>query len=117
MAKKKVTRKETAKKRALSTKKATPRKKATSRKKIMPAKKQQNKNWIITTSADRSIKDIAKDLEKAGFSVGHVNHEIQSISGAAGDEAVEKLRKVSGVIDVSPDQPIDIGPPDSPETW
>jgi hypothetical protein len=77
----------------------------------------QNKSWIITTSADRPIKDIAKDLEDAGFEVGNVNDVIQSISGVAGDETLEKVRKVSGVVDVSPDQPIDIGPPDSPTTW
>ena len=89
----------------------------------MPKKKQQrkkmptNKNWVVTASADRPIKDIAKDLEDAGFSVGNVNDEIRSITGAAGDKSVEKLRKISGVIDVSPDTPIDIGPPDSPKTW
>jgi hypothetical protein len=91
----------------------------------MPKKKQQKqpkkmpprRNWVITTSTGRPIKDIAKDLEAAGFSVGQVNDEIQSITGAAGDKSVEKLRKISGVIDVSPDTPIDIGPPDSPETW
>jgi hypothetical protein len=79
----------------------------------MPA----SKNWIVTTSSDRPIRDIAKDLTEAGFSVGNVNDEIQSITGAAGDETVEKLRSISGVVDVSPDTPIDIGPPDSPETW
>ena len=78
---------------------------------------QKNKNWIVTTSADRPIKTIAKDLEKAGFSIGHVNGEIQSISGAAGDDIVEKLRSISGVVDVSADEPVDIGPPDSPDTW
>ena len=35
-----------------------------------------------------------RNLEKAGLSVGHVNDEIQSISGAAGGAAVEKLRRV-----------------------
>jgi len=80
----------------------------------MPQKK---RNWIVTTSADRPITTIAKDLEKAGFSIGNVNDEIQSISGAAGDDIVEKLRSISGVVDVSADEPIDIGPPDSPDTW
>ena len=91
----------------------------------MPTKKPEkqrkkmatSRNWVVTTSAGRPLKDIAKDLEDAGFSVGNVNDEIQSITGAASDESVKKLRKISGVIDVSPDTPIDIGPPDSPETW
>ncbi len=92
----------------------------------MPRKTQQKqqqkkmptrRNWVVTISTDRPIKDIAKDLENAGFSVGNVNNEIQSITGAAAHESVKKLRKISGVIDVSPDTPIDIGPPDSPKTW
>ena len=74
-------------------------------------------NISIELATLETIKDFVKDLEKAGLSVGNVNDQIQSISGAAGDEAVEMLRRVPGVVDVSPDQPIDIGPPDSPETW
>ena len=85
----------------------------------MMTKKPQktNRNWVVTTSADRPIRDIARDLEKAGFSVGTVNEEIQSITGAAGGQTVTKARKVAGVVDVSPDAPVDVGPPDSPETW
>ncbi len=91
----------------------------------MPKKQQQKqrkktsprRNWVVTTSTRRPIKDIAKDLEAAGFSVGNINDEIQSITGEAGAKSAGKLRKISGVIDVSPGTPIDIGPPDSPETW
>jgi hypothetical protein len=83
----------------------------------MAKKQATNKTWIVTTSTARPIKDIAKDLTAAGFTVANVNDEIQSITGGARDESVEKLRKVSGVVDVSPDEPIDIGPPDSPDTW
>jgi len=90
-----------------------PQKSKTPKKKRTP----KSKNWIVTTSPDRPIKTIAKDLEKAGFSIGHVNGEIQSISGAAGDHIVKKLRSISGVVDVSADEPIDIGPPDSSDTW
>ena len=79
----------------------------------MPA----NKGWIVTTSSDRSIKDIARDLRKAGFSVGHVLEEVGSITGAAADDTITKLRSIPGVVDVSPDRPVDIGPPDSGDTW
>jgi hypothetical protein len=75
------------------------------------------KSWIVTTSSNRPIRDVAKDLEKAGFDVGNVNDEIQSISGAAADEVARKLRSVDGVLDVSPDAPVDIGPPDADDTW
>ena len=83
----------------------------------MAKKKQAGKTWIVTTSSDRPLKDIARDLTEAGFSVETVNDEIQSITGAAEDQSVAKLRRISGVVDVSPDAPVDIGPPDSPETW
>jgi hypothetical protein len=42
---------------------------------------------------------------------------VGSITGAAGEETVKKVRSIAGVVDVSPDHPIDIGPPDSPHTW
>ena len=73
----------------------------------------EHKGWIVTTSSDRSIKDVASDLEKAGFSVGRVLEEVGSITGAAADETITKLRAIPGVVDVSPDRPIAIEPPDS----
>jgi len=77
----------------------------------------QNKGWIVTTSSDRPIQDIESDLRKAGFSVDHVLAEVGSITGAAADDTVTKLRSIPGVVDVSPDSPIDVGPPDSGENW
>jgi len=77
----------------------------------------EQQGWIITTSADRSIRDIATDLKKAGFNVGHVLEEVGSITGAAAEETIARLRKIKGVVDVSPDRPIDIGPPGSDHTW
>ena len=77
----------------------------------------EHPNWIVTTSADRSLADVRRDLEEAGFSVHQVNDEIGSISGAASDDTAHKLRSIAGVVDVSPDAPIDIGPPDSHNTW
>jgi hypothetical protein len=76
-----------------------------------------SKGWIITTSSDRKIADIASDLKKAGFAVDHVLEEVGSITGNAAEETVTKLRSIPGVVDVSPDTPIDIGPPDSGNTW
>ena len=76
-----------------------------------------NKGWIITTSDERPIREITDDLKKAGFSVGHVMEEIGSISGAAAEDTLSKLRSIPGVVDISPDTPIDIGPPDADKTW
>lgn len=76
-----------------------------------------SKGWIVTTSDDRPIADIANDLKAAGFSVGHVLEEVGSITGAAAEDTLAKLRSIKGVVDVSPDTPIDIGPPGSDDTW
>jgi hypothetical protein len=75
------------------------------------------KKWIITTNSDRSIHEIAKDLADAGLTGSQVLEEVGSITGSAGDKTVTKLRKVRGVVDVSPDFPVDVGPPDSSDTW
>jgi hypothetical protein len=77
----------------------------------------KKKGWIVTLSGDRTIHDVKKDLEKAGFAVGNVLEEIGSISGAGGDDIATKIRGIPGVADVSPDATVDIGPPGSPETW
>ena len=76
----------------------------------------ETRKWIVTTSPEQ-ISDVKKKLTEAGFSVDQVLGEIGSITGSASDDVIEKLRKVDGVADVSPDHPIDIGPPDSPVTW
>lgn len=77
----------------------------------------KTKSWVVTTSGDRAVKDIAKDLRAAGFSVDHVLDEIGAITGAADDRVVEKVRSIKGVTDVSPEGEIDIGPPGAPTTW
>lgn len=75
------------------------------------------KEWIITIGGDRPIGEIAKDIADAGLQRTQVLKEIGSITGLAEDEVVAKLRKVRGVADISPSNPVDIGPPDSSETW
>jgi hypothetical protein len=74
----------------------------------------EKKNWIITTSGDRPLSAIKKELTKKGFSVGQVLEEIGCITGTAPADVVEKVRAIPGVADVSPDMPVDIGPPDAP---
>ena len=77
----------------------------------------KGKKWIVTTSGDRSIDDVEKELREKGFKVDQVFGEIGSLIGEAEDDVVEKARDISGVVDVSPDQPINIGPPGSDDTW
>lgn len=75
------------------------------------------KKWVVTTSTKRPLADIAKDLTDAGFEVGQTLEEIGVITGSSEERVVGKVRAIQGVSDVSPETPIDIGPPDSTETW
>jgi hypothetical protein len=77
----------------------------------------KHKGWIVTTSGERPAKDVAKELTAKGFAVDQVLDEIGAITGAADDAVAAKVRAIKGVADVSPDDAIDIGPPDAPTTW
>ena len=72
------------------------------------------KKWVVTTSGKKKLSDVKRKLIESGFSVDQVLDEIGVITGTSSDDDVERLRKVDGVADVSPDEQIDIGPPDAP---
>jgi hypothetical protein len=73
--------------------------------------------WIITISSDQSITEIATRLSAEGLTVKDVLEEIGCITGSADDVTAERLKKVSGVIDIAPDMQVDVGPPDAEDTW
>jgi len=73
--------------------------------------------WVITTSGDRPIEEIAGELDRCGFAVDQVLSEVGLITGRAAEDAIAKVRRVAGVVDVSANVSIDIGPPGSPRTW
>ncbi|MBZ5534203.1 MAG: hypothetical protein LAO20_22485 [Acidobacteriia bacterium] len=75
---------------------------------------EKKKALVVTVSGDRPIHEVAKDLRTEGFDVKQVLEAIGSITGAAHPKAVNKLRAVRGVADISEDQPVNIGPPDAP---
>lgn len=72
----------------------------------------KGKKWIVTTSGNRSLKDIKKELAEAGFGVDQVLEDIGVITGTADD--ADRLRSIPGVADVSPDHEVHIAPPDAP---
>jgi hypothetical protein len=86
-------------------------------KKTAPKQKTQTKAWVVTTSSDRSLADIAKDLAKAGFAVDQTLDQIGVVTGKSNDAVVRKVRAIRGVTDVSPEPQVDIGPPNSRDTW
>ena len=73
--------------------------------------------WIVTVAGDRPVDDVRMDLVTAGFDVDQVLTEIGCIIGEASPKAAERARKLRGVADVSPDEVVDIGPPDDAGTW
>lgn len=73
--------------------------------------------WLITISSDQPIHEIATRLSAEGLTIREVLEEIGCITGAADDATAERLRQVKGVLDISPDMPMGIGPPGASETW
>lgn len=74
----------------------------------------KGKRWIVTTTGKGSLEDVKKKLTKSGFTVDKVLDEIGIITGTTKDDDVERFRSVDGVADVSPDEDVNIGPPDAP---
>jgi hypothetical protein len=77
-----------------------------------------NKKWIITLSANRSVGDVKKQLSAMGFTIDQVLEDIGCIMGKASSEIAKKARSIPGVADVSEEHPpFNVGPPDKPVTW
>lgn len=77
----------------------------------------EQQRWVVTLSGDRPLADLRADLAGAGFTVEHELTEVGVVTGRAAGEAAAKVRAIPGIADMSPDTPIDIGPPGSPKTW
>ena len=73
--------------------------------------KKEKQLLVVTITGDRPIHEVADDLKAAGLTVDQVLTSIGIVTGSAEPEAAERLQKVRGVADVSPDHPVDIGPP------
>ena len=73
--------------------------------------------WVVTTSGDRDLAEIAEELTTRGFNTDQTLGEIGVLVGSATSDVVDNLRSVPGVADISEEKQIDIGPPDSPVTW
>jgi len=68
----------------------------------------------VTASGTRSIHDVAKDLEAAGFEVGQVLDAVGSVTGVAHPDLKKKLASIAGVADVrEAHEDFQTPPPDS----
>ena len=77
----------------------------------------ESKRWVVTTSPDHVFGEVARELSKAGLRLDQQLDAIGVVIGDADEAVAERLKSVPGVADVSPDTPVDIGPPDAPKTW
>lgn len=77
----------------------------------------EQKRRVVTLSSDRPAGEVHQDLADAGFAIDQVLEQIGVITGRCDDAVAGKVRAIRGVADVSDDAAIDIGPPDSPDTW
>jgi hypothetical protein len=68
---------------------------------------------IVTVGPDQDVRKVARDLKAAGLSVDQVLDTMNVVTGKADSKSVARLKQVRGVVDVSKDHPVDIGPPDS----
>jgi len=96
-------------KKAKRTKKAAAAKKAPA--KSTTRAKAPKQLLVITLTGDRPIHEVAGKLKAAGLTVDQVLTSTGIVTGSAHPDAAGRLRKVQGVADVSPDHPVDIGPP------
>ena len=74
----------------------------------------QKKAVVITVSGDRPLRSVVRDLKTSGLEAVQVLGAIGVVTGSAAPGKIAKLKKVSGVQDVSLDHKVDIGPPGAP---
>ena len=72
--------------------------------------------WIVTTSGNPPLQDVARQLSGAGFAIEQVLDGSDALQGRPVRTWLRRCAR-SRVADVSPEQSIDIGPPDAPVTW
>ena len=78
------------------------------------AGKSETKKWIVTSTGERPLAELRKELGRAGFTIDQVFEEIGIIAGRAGERSMKDIRAIRGIADVSREASIDIGPPDAP---
>lgn len=79
----------------------------------MPDKKQ----WIVVTTGEHSLEEVAKELKKKGFTVDSTLEAIGQIVGSGTEEMKNEALKLKGVSSIEPSQEFNIGPPGSSLTW
>lgn len=77
----------------------------------------ESKRWVVTTSPEQPFGEVTRELASRGLTIEQEMDAIGVVVGSGDDSVAESLRGVKGVTDVSPDAPVNIGPPDQTDTW
>ncbi|XZE43946.1 hypothetical protein SH467x_003528 [Pirellulaceae bacterium SH467] len=66
--------------------------------------------WLVSVDHQVDVASVARALSQRGFQVKEVLAEISCITGVASEKDIPSLRRTTGVLDISPDFPIEISP-------
>jgi hypothetical protein len=77
----------------------------------------EHPRWIVTTTQERPIGDVARDLADCGFAISETLDSIGCITGSAERGLIAALSKIEGVADIAPDTQIQLPPTDQGTTW
>jgi hypothetical protein len=70
-------------------------------------------DWIVTVDAQRSLDTLVSELGQLGLLVSQILADAGVIVVHGTSQQANLAKRVTGVTDVSKDEPIDIGPPDA----
>jgi predicted TPR repeat methyltransferase len=77
----------------------------------------EHQRWVVTTTQERPIQDVARDLRDRGFKITETLDMIGCITGTAGADLIKIVRKIEGIADISADTNINLPPADEDLTW
>ncbi len=77
----------------------------------------QKKQWIVVTSGDRPLDEVAKALEKKGFTIDSKLEAIGQLIGSATEAERKDAKSIKGITDIQASFDVNIGPPDAEVTW
>ncbi len=77
----------------------------------------ERQRWVVTTSPERPIEEVARELADHGFMVGDILDAIGCITGAAERGTIDALLAIEGVDAIEPDVDVDLPPGEEGPTW
>lgn len=73
--------------------------------------------WVVTIAEDHYIQDVAHELAALGMSRQTISAKVGSITGVADPKAVARMRRVEGVLEITPEVSQKMTPPDKNHAW